>query len=105
MNHRIVESNGIKMHLAEDGEGMRSGKNPLWICSVSPRFLRVLYEAPLSPSEVTGVAQLQLSISWRQFNPASQAAGTARYPSESLPAGICAPSQPVLFPDAEQRQG
>jgi pimeloyl-ACP methyl ester carboxylesterase len=21
MNHRIVESNGIKMHLAEDGEG------------------------------------------------------------------------------------
>ena len=50
---------------------MRSGKNPLRICSVSRRFLRGLYEAPLSPSEVTGVAQLQLSISWRQFNPAS----------------------------------
>jgi len=26
--------------------------------------------APLSPSEVTGVPQLQLSIFWRQFNPA-----------------------------------
>ena len=38
----------------------------------SHRCLRVLCEAPLSPSEVTGVAQLQLSIFWRQFNPAFQ---------------------------------
>jgi hypothetical protein len=29
-------------------------------------------EAPLSRSEVTGVAQLQLSIFWREFNPAFQ---------------------------------
>src|ERR1700751_2497698 len=32
----------------------------------------VSWEAPLSPSEVTGAAQLQLSIFWRQFNPAFQ---------------------------------
>ena len=30
------------------------------------------YEDPLSPSKVTGVGQLQLSIFWRQFNPAFQ---------------------------------
>ena len=47
-------------------------QNPLWIRSGSRRCLRVLCEAPLSPSEVTGVAQLQLSIFWRQFNPAFQ---------------------------------
>src|SRR5258707_8310072 len=38
----------------------------------SRRCLRVPCEAPLSPSEVTGVSQLQLSIFWRQFNPAFQ---------------------------------
>ena len=38
----------------------------------SRRCLRVPCEAPLSPSEATGVAQLQLSIFWRQFNPAFQ---------------------------------
>ena len=38
----------------------------------SRRCLRVPCEAPLSPSKVTGVAQLQLLIFWRQFNPAFQ---------------------------------
>src|ERR1700736_701046 len=37
-------------------------QNPLWIRSGSRRCLRVLCEDPLSPPELTGVAQLQLSI-------------------------------------------
>ena len=46
----------------------------------SRRCLRV-------PSKVTGVAQLQLLIFWRQFNPAFKAAGTVIYASKiaSLP--------------------
>ena len=62
-------------------------QNPLWIRSGSRRCLRVLCEDPLSPSELTGVAQLQLSIFWRQFNPASQSCWHAkiRIRNRSLP--------------------
>ena len=68
--------------------------------------LRVLYAAPLSPSEVTGVAQLQLSIFWRQFNPGSQSCwhGKIRIRNPSLHV-ICAPSRTVLFPYVGPRQG
>src|ERR1700745_1495612 len=38
---------------------------PLWLRLGSRCCLRVPCEAPLSPSEVTGAAQLQLSIFWR----------------------------------------
>ena len=53
----------------------------------SRRCLRVPCEAPLSPSEVTGVAQLQLLIFWRQFNPAFQSCwhGNLRIQNPSLP--------------------
>ena len=72
----------------------------------SRRCLRVPCEAPLSPSEVTGVPQLQLSIFCRQFNPAFQSCwhGDLRIQNLSLPL-VCVPPRTVLFPDAEQRQG
>ena len=53
-------------------------------------------------------------LAWRNYSSQSfgassilllKAAGTARYASEILSAVMCAPSQTVLFPDAEQRQG
>ena len=62
-------------------------QNPLWIRSGSRRCLRVRCEDPLSPSELTGVGQLQLSTFWRQFNPASQSCWHAkiRIQNRSLP--------------------
>ena len=63
-------------------------QNPLWIRSGSCRCLRVLCEDPLSPSELTGVAQLQLSIFWRQFNPASQSYGHNIYSLENTCASM-----------------
>ena len=53
----------------------------------SRRCLRVPCQAPLSPSEVAGVSQLQLSIFWRQFNPAFQSCwhGNLRIQNRSLP--------------------
>ena len=50
---------------------MRSGKTLSGYARLSP-LSSCACEAPLSRSEVTGVAQLQLSIFWRQFNPAFQ---------------------------------
>jgi hypothetical protein len=79
---------------------MRSAKPSLDTLGLR-HCLRVHCEAPLSPSEVTGVLQLQLSILWRQFYPAFKAAGMAIYASKSLPAVVCAPSRTLLFPDAE----
>ena len=79
-------------------------QNPLWIRSGSRRCLRVLYEAPVSPSELTGVAQLQLSIVLRQSCFSKLLVRQDTHP-KSLSAVMCAPSQTVLFPDAEQRQG
>jgi hypothetical protein len=72
----------------------------------SRRCLRVPCEAPLSPSEVTAVSQLQLSIFWRQFNPAFQSRwhGKSTHP-KSLPALVYAPSRTVLFPYVGPRQG
>ena len=81
-------------------------QNPLWIRSGSHRCLRVLCEAPLSPSEVTGAAQLQLSIFWRQFNPAFQSCwhGNIRIQNPSLPSS--APHRSRYFSQTlEQRQG
>jgi hypothetical protein len=42
---------------------------------------------PLSPSELAGLPQLQLSIVWREFNPASQSCwyGKIRIRNTSLP--------------------
>ena len=72
----------------------------------SRRCLRVPCEAPLSPSEVTGVAQLQLLIFWRQFNPAFQSCwhGNLRIQNR-FPALVYAPSRTVLFPYGGPRQG
>jgi hypothetical protein len=62
-------------------------QNPLWIRSGSRRCLRLLCEDPLSPSELAGVRQLQLSTFCRQFNPASQSCWHAkiRIQNRSLP--------------------
>ena len=70
------------------------------------RCLRIPCEAPLSPSEVTGVAQLQLLIFWRQFNPAFQGCwhGNLRIQNRSLPL-VYPPSPTVLFPYVGPRQG
>jgi hypothetical protein len=53
----------------------------------SRRCLRVPCETPLSPSEVTGAAQLELLIFWRQSNPAFQSCwhGNLRIQNRSLP--------------------
>ncbi len=80
-------------------------QNPLWIRSGSCRCLRVLCEDPLSPSELTRVAQLQLSIFGASSILLLKAAGTTDMHPKFLPAVICAPSQTVLFPGAERRQG
>jgi hypothetical protein len=68
-----------------------------------------LYEAPFSPSELAGVAQLQLSIVWRQFNPVQSCFSKLLVRQDTHPkyfaAVICAPSQAVLFTDAKQHQG
>jgi hypothetical protein len=72
----------------------------------SRRCLRVPCEAPLSPSEVTGVAQLQLLIFWRQFDPAFQSCwhGNLRIQNR-FSALVYAPSRTVLFPYGGPRQG
>ena len=52
----------------------------------SGRCLRVPCEAPLSPSEATSVAQLQLLIFWRQFNPVFQSCWLGNlHPLSALP--------------------
>jgi hypothetical protein len=60
--------------------------------------------APQGP--VTGVAQLQLLIFWRQFNPAFQSCwhGNLRIQNR-FPALVYAPSRTVLFSYGGLRQG
>jgi hypothetical protein len=50
---------------------MRFQQKTLWVRSALIAVF-VSLRNPLSRSEVTGVAQLHLSIFWRQFNPAFQ---------------------------------
>ena len=50
---------------------MHFQQNPLWV-RLALTLSSCPCEAPLSRPEVTGVAQLQLSIFWRQFNPPFQ---------------------------------
>jgi len=81
-------------------------QNPLWIRSGSRRCLRVLYEAPT----------LAIRAYWRGATTALNRLAPVQscfskllvrqdtHP-KSLSAVMCAPSQTVLFPDAEQRQG
>ena len=64
----------------------------------SRRCLRVPCEAPLSPSEVTGVSQLQLSIFWRQFNPAFQSCWHGIYASKIAPCPRLRPIAHGTFP-------
>jgi hypothetical protein len=72
----------------------------------SRRCLRVPCEAPLSPSKVSGVAQLQLLMFWRQFNPAFQSCwhGNLRIQNR-FSALVYPPSRTVLFPYGGSRQG
>ena len=60
-------------------------QNPLWIRSGSRRCLRVLCEDPLSPSELTGVGQSQLSIFGASSILLLKAAGTLKYASKIAP--------------------
>ena len=60
-------------------------QNPLWIRSGSRCCLRVLCEDPLSPSELTGVGQLQLSTFGASSIPLLKAAGTLKYASKIAP--------------------
>ena len=80
-------------------------QNPLWIRSGSRRCLRVLCEAPLSPSELTGVGQLQLSTFGASSILLFKAAGTLIYASKIAPCLVCASSRTVLFPDALATSG
>jgi hypothetical protein len=85
---------------------MRLRQNPLWIRSGSRRCLRVLCEDPLSPSELTGVGQLQLSTFGASSILLLKAAGTLKYGDpKSLPCLVCASSRTVLFPDALATSG
>src|SRR5271165_4959040 len=78
---------------------------PLWIRSGSRRCLRVLCEDPLSHPSL---------LAWRNYSSQSfgassilllKAAGTTYMHPKFLTAVICAPSQTILFPGAERRQG
>jgi len=66
--------------------------------SGSRRCLRVPCEDPLPPSELTGVAQLQLSTFWRQFSPASQSSGHGKYATELPPCRHLRPIADGTFP-------
>ena len=60
-------------------------QNPLWIRSGSRRCPRVLCEDPLSPSELTGVGQLQLSTFSASSILLLKAAGTLKHASKIAP--------------------
>jgi hypothetical protein len=79
---------------------MRCGKTLSGYARAPRRCLRVLCEDPLSPSEVPGVSQLQLSSFGASSILLFKAAGTLRYASKIAPYLVCASSHTVLFPDA-----
>ncbi len=80
-------------------------QNPLWIRSGSRRCLRVLYEAPSRIRAYWRGAITALNRLAPGQSCFSKLLARQDTHPKSLPASICIPSQTVLFPDAEQRQG
>ena len=76
---------------------MRFQQNPLWIRSGSRRCLRVLCEAPLSPSELTGVGQLQLSTFGASSILLLKAAGTLNIRIQNRSLASSAPHRARYF--------